>query len=248
MEILFKNATVFTENNFGKFDVLVTDNKITKVEPNIELGNFDVVYNLENLYLLPGLIDVHTHLREPGFIYKETIKTGTAAAARGGYTSICAMPNLNPVPDSLENLSPQLDAIKKDALINVYPYGSITKKEEGQELSNFEEIKDFVIAFSDDGKGVQDENMMEEAMKQAKKLNKKIVAHCEENSLLKGGYIHNGEYAKLNNHKGICSESEWKPIKRDIELSKKTGCEYHVCHISAKESVQIIREAKKQGI
>ena len=248
MEILFKNATVFTENNFGKFDVLVTDNKITKVEPNIELGNFDVVYNLENLYLLPGLIDVHTHLREPGFIYKETIKTGTTAAARGGYTSICAMPNLNPVPDCLENLRPQLDAIKKDALINVYPYGSITKKEEGQELANFEEMKDFVIAFSDDGKGVQDENMMEKAMEHAKKLNKKIVAHCEENSLLKGGYIHDGEYAKINNHKGICSESEWKPIKRDIELSKKTGCEYHVCHISAKESVQIIREAKKQGI
>ena len=248
MEILFKNATVFTENNFGKFDVLVTDNKITKVEPNIELGNFDVVYNLENLYLLPGLIDVHTHLREPGFIYKETIKTGTTAAARGGYTSICAMPNLNPVPDCLENLRPQLDAIKKDALINVYPYGSITKKEEGQELANFEEMKEYVIAFSDDGKGVQDENMMTKAMQHAKKLNKKIVAHCEENSLLKGGYIHDGEYARLNNHKGICSESEWKPIKRDIELSKKTGCEYHVCHISAKESVQIIREAKKQGI
>ena len=248
MKILLKNAIVFKDNKFEKLDILIEDNKIANLEFKIQGDDFDFIYDLNNLYILPGLIDVHTHLREPGFIYKETIKTGTMAAARGGYTSICSMPNLNPVPDCLENLQIQLDAIKKDAVINVYPYGSITKNEEGKELSNFEEMKDKVIAFSDDGKGVQNEEMMFKAMEEAKKCNKKIVAHCEDNSLLNGGYIHDGEYARQNNHKGICSESEWRPIKRDVEISKKTGCEYHVCHISTKESVEIIRNAKKEGV
>lgn len=248
MKVLFKNANVFTNGKFEKTDVEVTDSKITNIAANIESSDFDVIYDLQNKVLLPGLVDVHTHLREPGFIYKETIATGSMAGAKGGYTSICAMPNLNPVPDCMENLKIELDAIEKDAKINVYPYASITKGEKGEELADFEAMKDYAIAFSDDGRGVQSEAMMEHAMEEAKKLNKMIVAHCEDNSLLNGGYIHDGEYAKLHGHKGICSESEWGPIKRDIELSRKTGCHYHVCHVSAKESVQAIREAKASGV
>lgn len=248
MKILLKNATIFTNDEFKKSDLEITDEKITNISSNIEAIGFDVVYDLNNMYLLPGLIDVHTHLREPGFIYKETIATGSMAGAKGGYTSICAMPNLNPTPDSLENLQVELDAIKKDAKINVYPYGTITKGEKGQELADLDGIANYVIAFSDDGHGVQNEEMMLSAMEKAKKLNKMIVAHCEDNSLLNGGYIHDGEYAKIHGHKGICSESEWGPIKRDIELSRKTGCHYHVCHISTKESVEIIRQAKKEGV
>ena len=230
MKILLKNATVFTSNKFEKINVEITDSKITNISENIESKEFDKKKKKKNKYILPGFIDVHTHLREPGFIYKETIKTGSMAGAKGGYTSICAMPNLNPVPDCMENLKLELDAIEKDAQINVYPYGSITKGEKGEELADFEEMKDYVIAFSDDGHGVQSEEMMLKAMEEAKKLNKMIVAHCEDNSLLNGGYIHDGEYARIHGHKGICSESEWGPIKRDIELSRKTGCHYHVCH------------------
>ncbi len=197
---------------------------------------------------LPGFADVHVHLREPGFFYKETIASGTKACARGGFTDVCSMPNLNPVPDSIENLKIQLDIIKKDALIGVHPFGSITKKEMGEELSDMEDMSSFVAGFSDDGRGVQSEELMIQAMKKAKELGKIIVAHCEDNSLLNGGYIHDGEYASKNNHKGICSESEWRPIKRDIELVKKIGCSYHVCHISTKESVDLIRKAKKDGV
>ena len=197
---------------------------------------------------LPGFADVHVHLREPGFFYKETIASGTRASARGGFTDVCSMPNLNPVPDSYDNLKLQLDIIKKDAVIGVHPFGSITKKEMGEELSDMEDMAPFVAGFSDDGRGVQREEMMISAMEKAKSLNKIIVAHCEDNSLLNGGYIHDGEYARKNNHKGICSESEWGPIKRDIELIKKIGCSYHVCHISTKESVDLIRKAKKDGV
>lgn len=248
MKILLKNALIFTEGRFQKNNIEIDNEVITKIALENNEGEFEKVYDLEGLHLFPGLIDVHTHLREPGFEYKETIETGSMAGARGGYTSICSMPNLNPTPDCMENLKIQLDAIKKDAKINVYPYGTITIGEKGEELAKLEEISDHVIAFSDDGRGVQNEEMMKEAMKQAKALNKKIVAHCEDNSLLNGGYIHDGEYAKAHGHKGICSESEWGPIKRDIELSAETGCEYHVCHISTKESVEIIREAKKRGV
>ena len=249
MKTLLKNATVFTDGSFKNLDVLVEDAKISKIEESINSNEeYDHIYNLENMYLFPGFVDVHTHLREPGFIYKETIKTGSMAGAKGGYTSICAMPNLDPVPDCYENLKIELDAIKKDAVINVFPYGSITKGEKGEVLSDFDEIKDYVCAFSDDGHGVQSEEMMLKAMEKAKELNKMIVAHCEDNSLLNGGYIHDGEYAKIHGHKGICSESEWGPIVRDIELSRKTGCHYHVCHVSAKESVQAIRQAKKEGV
>ena len=202
----------------------------------------------DNLTVFPGFCDVHVHFREPGFSYKETIKSGSQAAAHGGYTAVCTMPNLSPVPDCYENLKIQLDAIKKDAKINVFPYGAITKGEKGEILSDMESLSKEVIAFSDDGKGVQSEEMMEKAMESAKKLGKIIAAHCEDNSLLFGGYIHDGNYAKAHNHKGICSESEWKQIERDIALAKKTGCKYHICHISCKESVEIIRKAKRDGV
>ena len=200
------------------------------------------------LVLFPGFLDVHVHFREPGFSYKETIRTGSMAAARGGYTAVCAMPNLNPVPDSLENLQPQLDLIARDAVIPVYPYGAITLGERGEELADMEAMAPYIIAFSDDGKGVQSESMMRSAMERAKKLGKMIVAHCEDNSLLKGGYIHDGVYAAAHGHRGICSESEWGPIARDLKLAKETGCAYHVCHISCKESVDIIRKAKAEGV
>ncbi len=197
---------------------------------------------------LPGFCDVHVHLREPGFSYKETILTGTAAAARGGYTAVCTMPNLNPVPDSLEHLKVQQDIIDRDAKIHVYPYAAITVNEAGKELSDMEVLAEHVIAFSDDGHGVQSDDMMEAAMCRAKALNKLIVAHCEDNRLLNGGYIHDGSYANEHGHKGICSESEWGQIKRDLELAEKTGCGYHVCHISTKESVEVIRQAKARGV
>lgn len=199
-------------------------------------------------FVLPGFCDVHVHFREPGFSYKETIKSGSLAGANGGYTSVCTMPNLNPVPDSLENLQIQLDAIEKDGIIEVIPYGAITVGQKGEELSKMQEMSSKVVAFSDDGRGVQSTEMMKRAMLTAKSLDKIIVAHCEDNSLLNGGYIHDGEYAKINGHKGICSESEWGQIKRDIELVKETGVKYHVCHISTKESVALIRQAKKDGV
>ena len=205
-------------------------------------------FNLDNYSILPGFCDVHVHLREPGFSYKERIKTGTLAGLKGGYTAICTMPNLNPVPDSLQNLKIQQDLIKKDAQIAVYPYASITVGQAGEKLSDMDNLAQHVIAFSDDGRGVQSEEMMRNAMIKAKSLGKMIVAHCEVNSLLKGGYIHDGQYAKQRNHAGICSQSEWQQIERDVNLVAQIGCAYHVCHISTKESVEIIRQAKKSGI
>ena len=207
-----------------------------------------IPFSFDKYTLLPGFVDVHVHLREPGYFYKETVKSGTLASARGGYTEVFSMPNLIPVPDTLENLKVQLDIIERDAVIGVHPYASITKGQKGEELSDLEELAPYVIGFSDDGRGVQSEEMMLSAMKRAKELGKIIVAHCEDNSLLFGGYIHDGEYAKAHGHRGICSESEWGPIKRDIELIKKTGCAYHVCHVSTKESVALIREAKRAGL
>ena len=198
--------------------------------------------------VFPGFCDVHVHFREPGFSYKETVLTGSMAAAKGGYTSVCTMPNLNPVPDSVENLDKQLELIKENAKIKVIPYGAITVGEKGEVHSDMEGMANDVIGFSDDGRGVQSDDMMEEAMMRAKKLGKIIAAHCEVNDLLFGGYIHDGEYAKEHGHKGICSESEYKQIERDLELVRKTGCKYHVCHISTKESVEIIRQAKKDGV
>ena len=198
--------------------------------------------------IVPGLCDVHVHFREPGFSYKETIASGSAAAAHGGYTAVCTMPNLDPVPDSAEHLQVQLDAIKRGAAIKVLPYGAITVGEKGEKLADMEAMSDKVCAFSDDGKGVQNDEMMREAMTAAKRLGKIIAAHCEDNSLLFGGYIHDGEYAKAHGHKGISSASEYKQIERDLRLAEETGCAYHVCHISTKESVELIRQAKARGV
>ena len=206
------------------------------------------VYNSPEYVLLPGFCDVHVHFREPGFCYKETVATGSKAAAHGGYTAVCTMPNLNPVPDSKEHLAIQLEAIKKDAVIKVLPYAAITVGEMGEKLSDMEGLAPDCIAFSDDGRGVQSDDMMREAMTTAKRLGKMIVAHCEVNELLRGGYINDGEYAKTHGHRGICNESEWGQIARDIELVKETGVSYHVCHISTKESVDIIRKAKAEGV
>ena len=198
--------------------------------------------------ILPGFCDVHVHFREPGFSYKETIATGSRASARGGYTAVCTMPNLNPVPDSVENLNVQLDRIRKTACIHVYPYGAITMGEKGETLADLAGMAPYVPGFSDDGRGVQSEEMMRTAMLAAKALGKPIVAHCEDNTLLHGGYIHDGAYAKAHGHRGICSESEWGQIARDLELVRQTGASYHVCHISTKESVDLIRKAKAEGL
>ena len=200
------------------------------------------------IYIIPGLVDVHVHLREPGFSYKETIKTGTAAARAGGYRAVCSMPNLNPVPDSLENLKVQLDIIGHDAAVRVLPFGAVTVGEKGERLSDMEAMAPYVAGFSDDGRGVQSDALMREAMVTAKALGKVISAHCEVNSLLGGGYIHDGQYAREHGHRGISSESEWRMIERDVALAAETGCAYHVCHISTKESVGIIRQAKKSGV
>ena len=207
----------------------------------IRVSNFEYA-------VFPGFCDVHVHFREPGFSYKETIQSGSRCAARGGYTAVCTMPNLSPAPDTAEHLQQQLEIIEKDACIHVYPYGTITMAEQGQALSEMDQMADRVCGFSDDGRGVQSDNIMLEAMKKAKALGKMIVAHCEVNELLRGGYIHDGAYAKAHGHRGICSESEWGQIQRDLELVRQTGCSYHVCHISTKESVELIRQAKAEGL
>ena len=215
---------------------------------SIVLSDDLAVFNSEKYAIFPGFCDVHVHFREPGFSYKETIKSGSLSAARGGYTAVCTMPNLNPVPDSVEHLKAQTDIIETDACIHVYPYGAITVGEKGEVLADLEGMAPNVCAFSDDGKGVQSDDMMRAAMLKAKALGKMIVAHCEVNDLLHGGYIHDGEYAKAHGHRGICSESEWAQVARDIELVKEIGVPYHVCHISTKETVDIIRKAKAEGV
>ena len=214
----------------------------------LKVGGVGFLSDFNKLCIFPAFCDVHVHFREPGFSYKETIRTGSLAAARGGYTDVCTMPNLNPVPDSVENIKKQIEIIKKDAAVRVHPYAAITVGEKGETLTNMKALAPYCVAFSDDGKGVQSEDMMRAAMLKAKALGKIIAAHCEDNSLLCGGYIHKGEYARLHGHKGICAESEWKPIERDLRLAKETGCKYHVCHISCKESVELIRKAKAEGV
>ncbi len=238
MKAYFENCFKYSDGSFVK----------TSFPVDLFLGGdtLDIMFN--NCFIFPAFCDVHVHLREPGFFYKESIATGTKASARGGYTDVFSMPNLNPVPDCIDSLNQQLDIIKNDAVINVHPYASITVGQKGEALSDLEGLAPLCAGFSDDGKGVQNEELMREAMIKAKELDKIIVAHCEDNSLLHGGYIHDGEYAKMNGHKGICSESEWKPIERDLKLAEEIGCKYHVCHISTKESVQLIREAKKRGV
>lgn len=247
MKYLLTGAEICTANETRRADILVDDGHIISISPMPPIPDA-IVIELNHCFLFPGFTDVHVHLREPGFSYKETIGSGTRAAARGGYTSLCAMPNLKPTPDSLENLAPQQEAIRRDAVVPVYPYGTITVGELGKELADMEALAPHVIAFSDDGRGVQRDDMMEQAMIKAKALHKLIVAHCEDNTLLHGGYIHDGAYAKAHGHKGICSESEWGQIARDLELVRKTGCGYHVCHISTKESVDLIRRAKAEGV
>lgn len=244
MKVTLKGVNFYREKSFHSGDLFLD------ISPSISISGFDgtFVSNFNNCFVFPAFCDVHVHLREPGFSYKETVKSGTMAAARGGYTHVFSMPNLNPVPDSVENLDLQKQLIDDGAVINVYPYASITVGQKGEELSDFEGLCNDAIAFSDDGRGVQSEELMKKAMQKAKELNKIIVAHCEDNSLLFGGYIHDGEYAKIHGHKGICSESEWKPIERDLKFAKEIGCKYHVCHISCKESVELIRKAKADGV
>ncbi len=246
MQVLFKNASIFKDGVFVREDVLVSGGAVTV--SHTPLSSDAAVVDGRSICILPGFADVHVHLREPGFSYKETIESGTLAAARGGYTHVCAMPNLNPVPDSLENLRLQLEEIGKQACIRVTPYGAITVGEKGQTLADMEAMAPYVCGFSDDGKGVQSEEMMTAAMEKIAALGGILAAHCEDESLLHGGYIHDGEYAKAHGHRGICSESEWGPIARDVELIQKTGCAYHVCHVSAKESVEVIRKAKAEGV
>ena len=246
--MIFRNAMVWMQNGFAKQDAILDGGVLSFSASQNASVSVPEMPVFSNCLILPGFCDVHVHFREPGFCYKETVASGTASAARGGYTAVCTMPNLNPVPDSKEHLQIQLDAIKKDAKIAVYPYGALTVGEAGIVMADLDGMTKNAIAFSDDGKGIQDENMMRDLMLRAKRLGKIIVAHCEDNALLRGGYIHDGVYAKVHGHRGICSESEWGPIARDLELAKETGCAYHVCHISTKESVGLIRAAKAEGI
>ncbi|MBR6472437.1 MAG: dihydroorotase [Firmicutes bacterium] len=234
--------TVMLKNSYKDMDRVrgfVSPEEFKKIEAGIFAGKYIVV---------PSFIDCHVHFREPGFFYKESILTGSQAAAHGGYSTVMPMPNLDPVPDSREHLDQELDIIRRDAVINVIPYGSITVGERGKELSDMKAMAPDVCAFSDDGVGLNDPELMKEAMRRAKALGKLVVAHCEDLELRAGGYIHDGEYAKAHGHKGICSESEWKPIERDLKLAEETGAGYHVCHISTKESVEVIREAKARGV
>lgn len=248
MKVVLRGAQVYTASGFSHRDVLIDDGVIADIAPFIPFCRDIVSFDFSSFFLFPGLVDVHVHLREPGFSYKETMKTGTLAAARGGYTSVCAMPNLSPVPDSPATLAPALDAIRRDAAVHVYPYGAITRGEAGETLSDMEGLAPFVVAFSDDGRGVQSEALMRAAMERAKACGRIIAAHCEDNALLRGGYIHDGAYARAHGHRGISSESEWRQIERDLRLAEETGCAYHVCHISCRESVALIRAAKARGV
>ena len=246
MMAIFRDALVFDNGVMKKSNMLLCGATLSVFEGDV--ASFDSSVVFDNIAVFPGFCDVHVHLREPGFSYKETIASGTLASARGGYTAVCSMPNLNPTPDCRENLDKQLEIIRRDASIAVFPYGTITKGEAGEVLADLEAMADDVIGFSDDGRGVQSEEMMLAAMDRAKSLGKMIVAHCEDNSLLRGGYIHDGDYARTHGHRGICSESEWRPIERDMELVRKSGCAYHICHVSTAESVEIIRRAKAEGL
>ena len=245
MKALFRNAMVYKNGTIEKRNILFDGTSVSIFTGDVSRVDFPM---FDNIAIFPGFCDVHVHFREPGFSYKETIATGSLAAARGGYTAVCTMPNLVPPPDTPEHVQEQVNIINSSSKIDVYPYGTITMGQAGEVLSDMQGIKDMVIAFSDDGKGIQTDELMQEAMREAKKLGKMIVAHCEDNSLLREGYIHDGEYARLHGHRGICSESEYAQIERDLKLVKEIGCRYHVCHVSAKESVDIIRRAKAEGV
>lgn len=245
--MLLRGGNVYSGGAFRRADVLLEDGRVVAVGDVSDAGAEAV--DVTGKHVLPGLIDVHVHFREPGFSYKETIASGSRAAARGGYTTVCTMPNLNPAPDTAEQLEVQLGMIRNEAVVKVVPYGTITMRQSGGgALSDMEAMRDGVVGFSDDGRGVQEDAVMEAAMREAARLGRPVVAHCEVNDLLHGGYIHDGEYARLHGHKGICSESEWRQVARDIELVRRTGCRYHVCHVSTKESVELVRRAKAEGL
>jgi dihydroorotase len=247
-DLLLKGGAMVSGSGTVTGDILVRDGMIAAVGEALEAPAGTEVLDLAGLNVVPAFADIHVHFREPGFTYKETIRTGSMAAARGGYTAVCAMPNLDPVPDSPETLAVEQAAIDRDAVVDVLPYCSITKGRKGLELVDFKALKDKCIAFSDDGSGVQSEEMMRSAMRAAAREGVILAAHCEDNALLRGGYIHDGRYCAQHGHKGICSESEWGQIERDLKLCEETGCRYHVCHISTKESVALIRDAKKRGV
>ena len=246
--IVLKGGRVFSGGKSFEADVVVCGDRIAEVTPEAAILPGDKVVDCRGRWVTAGLVDLHVHLREPGFSSKETIATGTAAAAHGGFTTVCAMPNLEPAPDSLENLRRETAIIERDAVVKVLPYATITRRRAGREIVDFAALKPYVAAFSDDGSGVQDDDMMLAAMRAAAANDCIIAAHCEVNSLLHGGYIHDGAYAAAHGHKGISSESEWRQIERDIKLAEQTGCRYHVCHISTKESVALIRDAKRSGV
>ncbi len=249
MRYLLQNAQILSSGGvFRAADVLLSGGRIVSIGDRISCPADAVSIDLHKAVLFPGFVDVHVHLREPGFSYKETIRTGTLAAAHGGFAHVAAMPNLDPVPDCAAALAVQRAIIEKDALVHVHPYGAISVGEKGERLADLEGLAPGVIAFSDDGRGVQSESLMREAMMQCRRLGKILAAHCEDNSLLHGGYIHDGAYARAHGHRGICSESEWGPIARDLRLAEETGCAYHVCHVSTKESVALIRAAKRRGV
>ena len=249
MRYLLQNAQLLSSGGvFRAADVLLSGGRIVSIGDRISCPADAVSIDLHKAVLFPGFVDVHVHLREPGFSYKETILTGTLAAAHGGFAHVAAMPNLDPVPDCAAALAVQRAIIEKDALVHVHPYGAISVGEKGERLADLEGLAPGVIAFSDDGRGVQSESLMREAMMQCRRLGKILAAHCEDNSLLHGGYIHDGAYARAHGHRGICSESEWGPIARDLRLAEETGCAYHVCHVSTKESVALIRAAKRRGV
>ena len=249
MRYLLQNAQILSSGGvFRAADVLLSGGRIVSIGDRISCHADAVSIDLHKAVLFPGFVDVHVHLREPGFSYKETIRTGTLAAAHGGFAHVAAMPNLDPVPDCAAALAVQRAIIEKDALVHVHPYGAVSVGEKGERLADLEGLAPGVIAFSDDGRGVQSESLMREAMMQCRRLGKILAAHCEDNSLLHGGYIHDGAYARAHGHRGICSESEWGPIARDLRLAEETGCAYHVCHVSTKESVALIRAAKRRGV
>lgn len=246
--VILRGGEIATEKGVISADVVIENGIIAEIGNDIAAKEGDEVIDCHSLTIMSGLVDLHVHLREPGFSAKETIATGTMAAAAGGFTTVCPMPNLSPAPDSVENLEKELELIRRDAKVKVIPYATITRKRYGRELVDFDSMKDSVAGFSDDGSGVQSEEVMRQAMQEAARTNSIIAAHCEIDALLRKGYIHDGEYARLHNHRGICSESEWGQIERDIELAREAGCRYHVCHISTKESVELIRQAKAEGV
>ena len=249
MRYLLQNAQLLSSGGvFRAADVLLSGGRIVSIGDRISCPADAVSIDLHKAVLFPGFVDVHVHLREPGFSYKETIRTGTLAAAHGGFAHVAAMPNLDPVPDCAAALAVQRAIIEKHALVHVHPYGAVSVGEKGERLADLDGLAPGVIAFSDDGRGVQSESLMREAMMQCRRLGKILAAHCEDNSLLHGGYIHDGAYARAHGHRGICSESEWGPITRDLRLAEETGCAYHVCHVSTKESVALIRAAKRRGV